>query len=153
MMRLKNTRNLSMLPRGRARSILVVGVLLGLITATSATAIPLGSWNQGSEENEWTTGRTFFARIFDGRSATTQESESEDTGPRTGLFGGGHHFAGIDLSVVLGSAREWIVAHVQELPTYEGPRDGQHGSTPVPEPAAALLFAIGVGVVATRRRL
>lgn len=146
----KNSRTLSKTTRSRARSIFAIGLVLGLLTATSAVAIPLGSWNQSDEDREWSTGRTFFARIFDGHTTAAQETEEE--GSRTGPFGGGNHFGGIDLSVFLRSARDWVVAHVQELPNYEGTRDGQHGSTPVPEPAAALLFAVGIGVVASRRR-
>lgn len=136
-----------------ARILFASIVLIGMLWSANAQAIPMGAWNQGGDDSN--RGSSIIAQIFGGRTSSFG-GETGEGEPQTGPFGN-HGGAGLHLGQILHSAREWVATHSSaggEFPHWDGGdvRPGPVGSTPVPEPSAAILFAVGVGVVATRRR-
>lgn len=119
-------------------------VVVGMLSAASAQAITWGEWRAQFQESEHDSN--LFSRIFDGRSSFESEGSSS---------GGSHDFSlsslwDIDLSSIVAAGREWLENYRE---THHASTTPNHGSTPMPEPTAALLFAAGIGVVATTRRL
>ena len=127
--------------RFRAVRIACVAIVaVGLLGASHAQAFSWGSWNSEYKESE-TSKTNYFDSIFAGHTYESSWSRNHD------------FQLDIDWKKVVTVVDTWIdenwPALAKRLDKYDDPR----GATPMPEPAAALLFAIGVGVVAARRRL
>ena len=132
-----------------SRTLFFAIVAAGLIGASNAQAIQAGSWN-GHQDQTSSFGSNLLSQLFSGHSSTTTSHTSSGGSQPSLLFS----FGNFDLSGFASSAREWIRNHPgTEYCADDWQHDRPGGSNPVPEPTAALLFAAGLGVVVSRRRI
>lgn len=123
----------------------MVVMAVGLLWSANAQALPHGqNGYQQARSHSQTRGNigSILSNIFSGRVAVSHEREGSSEG-NTNV-----HERISRLVSMGGKIWEHYV-----LPRIERIHDGPRPTTPVPEPQAAMLFAVGIGIVAARRRL